>query len=142
VKSAINPLEFSRPTQAAVLLRIASNARAFLPVYVAVVMLPMLLWTFLSSAWLFAGSMMIFAIWAFAYVVKKDSPMLDVLGVPVPKMVACGGGSLIIMLFTGMISAFVWAVMFGAAVALPHMVLHNGAPDATAEEEMQTLQPV
>lgn len=142
VKSAINPLEFSRPTQAAVLMRIAANARAFWPVYVAVVMLPMLLWTLLSSTWLFAGTMLMIAIWTYAYFVRKDAPMLDLLGVPVPKMVACGGGSLLIMLVTGMISAFVWAVALGAAVALPHMVLHNGAPEATAEEEMQTLQPV
>lgn len=142
LKSAINPLEFSRPTQATVLMRIVANARAFWPVYVACVVAPMLLWTLLSSTWLFAGALLMFGLWAYAYVVKKDAPMLDLLGVPVPKMVACGGGSLLIMLVTGMISAFVWAVALGATLALPHMILHNGAPEATTEEEMQTLQPV
>ncbi len=32
--------------------------------------------------------------------------MLDLFGVPIPKPIACAGASLLVMLVTGMISAF------------------------------------
>ena len=61
-KSCINPLEFSKPaTSAEAMARVVANARAFLPVYVGAVVLPLMIFTLLSSWWLFLGGI---AIWS------------------------------------------------------------------------------
>jgi len=143
LRSSVNPLDFSRPGQAEVLQRISANTRVFWPVYAAVVMVPTLVWTLLSSPWLFVGTGVMGAIWTYGYVLKKEAPMLNICGVPIPKLVACGSASLLIMLVTGMISAFLSAAAFGTLLALPHTILHNvPAPELTNDDEMAALQPV
>jgi len=143
LRSAADLREFSRPSQPEALLRIPANARVFWPIYTALAILPMLLYTLLSSHWLFTGSLMIGAMWAYAYLLKSEAPSLNIFGMPIPKALACGVFSLLVMLITGMLSAFLWAVVFGLLLALPHMVLHKvPSPETLAEEEMQSLQPV
>jgi len=67
------------------------------------------LYTLLSSWWLCIGAFAICGTWGFAYGMRREAASLDIAGVPVPKPLACGGASLLLMLLTGMISAFAYA---------------------------------
>uniref|UniRef100_A0A6U8Q8C9 PRA1 family protein n=1 Tax=Emiliania huxleyi TaxID=2903 RepID=A0A6U8Q8C9_EMIHU len=100
---------------------------------------PQALYTLLSSWWLCIGAFAICGTWGFAYGMRREAASLDIAGVPVPKPLACGGASLLLMLLTGMISAFAYAAVLGAVVALPHAALHKVPEAGGFDEESAAL---
>mmetsp|Transcript_34356 Transcript_34356/g.110362 ORF Transcript_34356/g.110362 Transcript_34356/m.110362 type:complete len:129 (+) Transcript_34356:382-768(+) len=116
-----------------------SNGFKFLPIYTVAVGVPLALYTLLSSWWLCIGAFAICGTWGFAYGMRREAASLDIAGVPVPKPLACGGASLLLMLLTGMISAFAYAAVLGAVVALPHAALHKVPEAGGFDEESAAL---
>ena len=136
-KSFFNPLEFSRPTsQADWISRVSGNASRFASIYF-LFFLPILLRQMLSSWWLRIGSLLLLALWAYGYIHKKEESVLILCGVPLPKVMACSIGSVIIMLMTGMLNALIGALMLFALIGMPHMSLHIAAPSADAMDAVE-----
>ena len=140
-KSFFNPLEFSRPSsQAEWIQRVSSNASRFSLIY-SLFFAPILLHTMLSSWWLRVGSLLLLGVWGYAYGVKKDEAVLILCGVPLPKVVACSVGSVVIMLATGMLNALLGALVIFAIFGMPHLSLHQAPSGADAMDAVE-LQPI
>ena len=141
-RSFFNPMEFSRPeSQADWLNRVSVNAAHFKPIY-ALVFLPVLVHTFLSSFWLRIGAVVLALLWGYGFGVKGDSP-LNVFGFELKareKLYFLVPASLLVGLLTGMINALVYATVLFACVTMPHMSFHKAASfDALDALELQTL---
>ena len=139
-RSFFDPREFSRPaTQADWLERVSVNAGHFKMLY-ALVFLPVLVHTMLSSRWLRMGSCILVVLWGYA--LRTTGP-LNVFGMEVSagqKLYVLVPLSVVIGLLTGMINALVYATVIFACVTMPHMSFHEPARfDALDALELQTL---
>ena len=139
-RSFFDPREFSRPaTQADWLERVSVNAGHFKMLY-ALVFLPVLVHTMLSSRWLRIGSCILVALWGYA--LRTTGPV-NVCGMEVSagqKLYVLVPLSVVIGLLTGMINALVYATVIFACVTMPHMSFHEPARfDALDALELQTL---
>ena len=140
-KSFFNPAEFSRPaSQTEWVARVSMNSTRFRLMYFCL-FLPFLLNTMLSTWWLRIGSFTLLALWAYAYGVKKDDASLTVAGVALPKTMAVGSISVLVMLVTGMLNALIGALLLFSLIGMPHMSLHQ-APTAADAIDALELQPV
>ena len=139
-KSFFNPLEFSRPTsQTDWIGRVSTNGSRFAPIYVCF-FLPILIHSMMSTLWLRVGSLVLLALWLYAYGYKKDESVLIIAGVPAPKVIACSVVSIVVMLATGMLNALMGAMFLFALVGMPHMSLHNApTSDAMDAVELQAI---
>ena len=138
----LNPLEFSKPeSQADWLNRVSANAAHFKPIY-ALIFLPVLVHTMLSSFWLRVGSVILLVLWGYAFGLMGDAP-LKVFGFELKareKLYFLVPASLVIGLLTGMVNALVYATVLFACVTMPHMSFHIPASfDALDALELQTL---
>jgi len=141
-RSFFNPLEFSRPeSQADWLNRVSINATHFKPLY-ALIFLPIVVQTMLSSFWLRIGAVVLVLMWGYAFGFKGDAA-LNVFGFELKareKLYFLVPASVLIGLMTGMINALVYAVIVFAVVTMPHMSFHIPASfDALDALELQTL---
>ena len=139
-RSFFDPREFSRPaSQADWLERVSVNAAHFKMLY-ALVFLPVLVHTMLSSMWLRLGSCILVVLWGYA--LRTTGP-LNVFGWEVSagqKLYVLVPVSVVIGLLTGMINALVYATVIFACVTMPHMSFHEPARlDALDALELQTL---
>ena len=139
-RSFFDPREFSRPaSQADWLERVSVNAAHFKMLY-ALVFLPVLVHTMLSSRWLRMGSCILVVLWGYA--LRTTGP-LNVCGMEVSagqKLYVLVPLSVVIGLLTGMINALVYATVIFACVTMPHMSFHEPARfDALDALELQTL---
>lgn len=138
--SFFNPLEFSRPaSQADWIARVSGNASHFSPVY-ACFFAPVVLYTMMSSWWLCLGSLLVCALWGYAYILKASDA--EIFRIPFSKFITCSVISVLCMLMTGMINALFYAIFLFSFVGFPHMSLHNlpGAVDALDVAELQPMQ--
>ena len=139
-RSFFNPMEFSKPgSQADWLERVSVNASHFKLMY-ALIFLPVLVHTMLSSMWLRIGSCVLILLWAYA-LLKADT--MTVFGVELrdrEKLYVLVPLSVVIGLMTGMINALLYATVLFACVTMPHMSFHTPARfDALDALELQNL---
>ena len=139
-RSFFDPREFSRPaSQADWLERVSVNAAHFKMLY-ALIFLPVLVHTMLSSMSLRLGSCVLVVLWGYA--LRTTGP-LNVFGLEVSagqKLYVLVPVSVVIGLLTGMINALVYATVIFACVTMPHMSFHEPARlDALDALELQTL---
>merc|ERR1719231_1606307 len=97
----------------------------------------------MSTLWLRVGSIVLLALWLYAYGYKKEETVLIIAGVPLPKIIACSAISVVVMLATGMLNALIGALFLFALIGFPHMSLHM-APlaDAIDAVELQAIASV
>merc|ERR1711918_227575 len=106
--------------------RVSVNASHFKLMY-ALIFLPVLVHTMLSSMWLRVGSCVLVLLWAYA-LLKADT--MTVFGVEPrdrEKLYVLVPLSVVIGLMTGMINALLYATVLFACVTMPHMSFHTPA---------------
>ena len=135
--------EFSKPeSQADWLHRVSVNAHTYKVMY-SLVLLPVLVYTMLSSMWLRIGTVVLVALWGYAFMYKNGEVPLSCFGFEFKareKLYVLVPASIIVGLVTGMLNALISAAIIFALVTLPHMSFHAPASfDALDALELQTL---
>ena len=139
-RSFFNPMEFSRPSsQADWLERVSVNASHFKLLY-ALIFLPVIVHTMLSSMWLRIGSCILAALWGYTLAKTGTATLCGMELRDREKLYVLVPLSVVIGLLTGMVNALVFATLIFACVTMPHMSFHEPARfDALDALELQTL---